>query len=86
MFDAEVREDLYIRFSGLDQRIFDREDPDRMASAIILKCLQGHSVSVIFEEAQTDYRDLLMESGVEDLDWRDVVAERFGSAPPGRMG
>ncbi|MER6911808.1 hypothetical protein ABT354_09065 [Streptomyces sp. NPDC000594] len=80
--DAADREEMRARFADLDEAVFHREDPNRMVSAIVLNRLQGHSMKLIFEEVRWDYRDTLWGSGVDDRDWREVMNERFGYAPP----
>jgi hypothetical protein len=43
--------------------------------------LQGHDIGSPIRMATSDFRDLLMcTDGLENANWRDVVAERFGPA------
>jgi hypothetical protein len=63
------------------EKYFRKENPERMAAAIVLVYLLTHHVESPIYMAKEDYRDLLMASeGLEHANWPDVVKERFGPA------
>lgn len=65
--------------SNLDESIFGVQDLDRMAAAMVILFVEGVELDFILDEAQSDWRDLLMDAGLEDPNnWPIVVTERFG--------
>jgi hypothetical protein len=63
------------------EKYFRKENPERIAAAIVLVYLQTHDIESPIYMAREDYRDLLMASeGLEHANWPDVIEERFGPA------
>jgi hypothetical protein len=75
------RAEIVDTFSALDESIFENQDLDRMAAAILILFIEGVDLDVIIDGARSDWRDLLVGAGLENADWPAVVAERFGSSP-----
>ncbi|MDV9169815.1 hypothetical protein R6V09_06650 [Streptomyces sp. W16] len=80
-FDEGSRKRLSEALSGLDVSIFDLQDPDRIAGAILILFKEGVDLDVIIDEAITDWRDLLVSAGLESDSWSTVIVDRFGLSP-----
>lgn len=78
--DENRRQQLLDAISSLDESTFGRQDLDRMAAAIIILFLEGLDLELILREARMDWRDLLMDAGLEHHDWPIAVSERFPPA------
>lgn len=76
--DESRRKALFEALSNLDESIFGAQDLDRMAAAIIILFLEGIDLDLVIDEAQFDWRDLLMSAGLEGHDWLNVVSGKFG--------
>ena len=59
---------------------FDKQDPDRIAAAVITDALEIEDMDIVSEDARGDFRDLLMGTGLAGEDWREVMDGRFGAA------
>lgn len=82
VMDREVPEsqrlDVLEVLEELDESIFENEDLDRIAAVILILYLEGVDLGVIADVAERDWRDLLLDAGLEGADWGDVLARRFG--------
>jgi hypothetical protein len=66
--------------AAVDASVIGVQDPDRMAAAIALLVTQGVDLDIAVEALHDDWRDLLMDAGLQDDDWPSVVAREFESA------
>lgn len=76
------RPKLLEALESLDEAVFGSRHPDRMAAAMVILVLDGHPLDAVVDAARSDWRDLLMASGLAHADWPDVLARRFGTSPP----
>lgn len=72
------RADILRAYSELDERIFEGQDLNRIAAAVLILFLEGFDLGAIVHEAEDDWRDLLMSSDLGGDDWPEVLLRRFG--------
>lgn len=59
---------------------FEGQSQERMALAVIILILDGADVDEAAEDAEGDWRDLLMAAGLGAANWPELIDERFGPA------
>ncbi|MFE0454492.1 hypothetical protein ACFW2D_25065 [Streptomyces sp. NPDC058914] len=84
MIESEVPADrravLLESITALDESVFEGQNLDRMVAAIVILFLDGVGMDEILDEAQSDWRDLLVDAGLGGADWRVVMERRFGTS------
>ncbi|MCX4696296.1 hypothetical protein [Streptomyces sp. NBC_01408] len=76
-FDGDFREKIIADLAGVDESTFGVQDLERIAGAIVILCKQGIQLDVALDVARSDWRDLLMASGLAGDDWQAVLEREF---------
>lgn len=67
---------LLEQIAQIDESIMDRQDPERIAAAILILARRSPgNIPNIVRAAETDWRDLLMGAGLAGNDWRQQLNE-----------
>lgn len=77
--DQPGRDRLLAALRDLDEAIFDGQDLNRMAGAMVILFEENpDGLASIVAMAKRDWRDLLMAAGLAHADWQNVLEERLG--------
>ena len=79
-FSASDARKVLDLLESLGDDFLDRQDPERMAAAVVVVALRSQDIDDLAERIHGDFRDLLMGAGLASRDWPEVLNAKFGEA------